>query len=58
MEILNIIVLNGDVIQIFYSFLILMFDVQNSLSDKFDILRNKQKILFNDKEVQVFGFLV
>lgn len=54
-EILNITVLNGDATQIPYNPLTSMLDVQNSISDKLDIPRNKQKILFNDKEVQVYS---
>lgn len=56
-EILNITVLNGDATQIPYSPFMSMLDVQNRISDKLNIPRNKQKILFNDKEVQVLNFL-
>lgn len=56
-EILNITVLNGDATQIPFSPFMSMLDVQNRISDKLNIPRNKQKILFNDKEVQVLNFL-
>lgn len=52
-EILNITVLNGDATQIpYYSFMTLV-DLQKHIYSKLNIPPNKQKILFEDKEVQV-----
>lgn len=56
-EILNITVLNGDATQIPYSSSMSMFDVQRFISDKLKIPGNKQKILYNDKMVQVLMYL-
>ncbi|XP_052688510.1 uncharacterized protein LOC128167052 [Crassostrea angulata] len=54
-EILNITVLNGDATQIpYYSFMTLV-DLQKHIYSKLKIPPNKQKILFEDKEVQMFG---
>lgn len=52
-EFLNITLLNGDATKIPYSSSMLMSDVQNNISDKLHIPPNKQKILYNDKMVQV-----
>lgn len=52
-EFLNITVLNGDATKIPYSSSMLMSVVQNNISEKLHIPPNKQKILYNDKMVQV-----
>lgn len=52
-EILNITVLNGDATQIPYSSFMSMVDVQMYIKSKLNIPPNKQKILFEDKDVQV-----
>lgn len=57
-EILNITVLNGDATQIPYSPSMSMFDVQRSIRDKLHIPVNKQKILYNNKMVQVLIYLL
>lgn len=54
-EILNITVLNGDATQIPYNSFMSMVDVQMYIKSKLDIPPNKQKILFEDKEVQIFN---
>lgn len=54
-EILNITVLNGDATQIPYSSFMSMVDVQMYIKSKLNIPPNKQKILFEDKEVQIFN---
>lgn len=53
-EILNITVLNGDATQIPYYSFMSMSEVQMQIHSKLNIPPNKQKILFEDKEVQVF----
>lgn len=53
-EILNITVLNGDATQIPYYSCMSMSEVQMQINSKLNIPPNKQKILFEDKEVQVF----
>lgn len=55
-EFLNITVLNGDATKIPYSSLMPMSVVQNNISEKLHIPPNKQKILYNDKIVQVLLF--
>lgn len=50
---LNITVLNGDATKIPYSSTMLMSVVQNKISENLHIPPNKQKILYNDKMVQV-----
>lgn len=55
-EILNITVLNGDATQIPYYSFMSMSEVQIQISSKLNIPPNKQKILFEDKEVQVLKF--
>lgn len=52
-EILNITVLNGDATQIPYNSFMSMLDVQMYINSKLNVPPNKQKILFEDKEVQV-----
>lgn len=52
-EILNITVLNGDSTQIPYYSFMSMSEVQMHINSKLNIPPNKQKILFEDKEVQV-----
>lgn len=54
-EILNITVLNGDATQIPYYSFMSMSEVQMQIHSKLNILPNKQKILFEDKEVQIFN---
>lgn len=56
-ETLNVTVLNGDATQIPYISSMSMFDVQRSISDKLNIPANKQKILYNDKMVQVLFYI-
>lgn len=52
-EILNITVLNGDATQISYDPTMTMSDVRTQIQKKLKIPPTKQKILFEDKEVQV-----
>lgn len=52
-EILNITVLNGDATQISYYSSMSLVDLQKHIYSKLNIPPNKQKILFEDKEVQV-----
>lgn len=52
-DILNITVLNGDSTQIPYYSFMSMSEVQMHINSKLNIPPNKQKILFEDKEVQV-----
>lgn len=54
-EILNITVLNGDATQIPYYSFMSMSEVQMQIHSKLNIPPNKQKILFEDKEVQIFN---
>lgn len=56
-EILNITVLNGDSTQISYLSSMTMFDVKRQIEKKMNIPTNKQKLLFQDKEVQVIKFM-
>lgn len=52
---LNITVLNGDATKIPYSSTMLMSVVQNKISENLHIPPNKQKILYNDKMVQIYN---
>lgn len=54
-EVLNITVLNGDATQIPYNSFMSMSDVQMYINIKLNVPPNKQKILFEDKEVQIFN---
>lgn len=56
-EILNITVLNGDAIQIPYNPTMTISKVRSHIQEKLNISPTKQKILFEDKEVQVISFL-
>lgn len=56
-ENLNITVLNGDSTQIPYYSFMPMSEVQMHINSKLDIPPNKQKILFEDREVKVFIFI-
>ncbi|XP_062616328.1 uncharacterized protein LOC134278029 [Saccostrea cucullata] len=53
-EILNVTVLNGDAAQIPYLPFMTLSDVQMHISIKLKIPANKQKLLYEDKEVQIF----
>lgn len=55
-EILNITVLNGDATQIPYDPTMTMSDVRTQIQKELKIQPTKQKILFEDKEVQVNSF--
>lgn len=57
-EVLNITVLNGDATQIPYDPKITMPDVRTQIQKKLKIPPTKQKILFEDKEVEVNSFLL
>ncbi|XP_062603649.1 uncharacterized protein LOC134265458 [Saccostrea cucullata] len=53
-EILNVTVLNGDAAQIPYSPSMTLSEVQIHINSKLKIPANKQKLLYEDKEVQIF----
>lgn len=54
-KILNITVLNGDAIQIPYHSLMSMSELQMLINMQLSIPPNKQKILYEDKEVQIYS---